>query len=244
MRIRTAAAVFLTVCFAATPMTGDAAPAGDSASQAATLTVSGQGQISRAPDVATVAATIVTSDESATRALSENNRRYAALSAKLGAVGIADGDISSTSINSYFNARPLNPAPGAAGGPFGFVVTRNVQIKVNTLASTGSVVDAATAAGATQINGVSYGLRDRRGVERLALAAAVTDAAAQAQTIAAAAHVTIVRVLHIGDQTGSPGRIQPFGMALARAVPESVPTTIAPSDLEITAAISITYQIR
>jgi uncharacterized protein YggE len=208
----------------------------------ASITVTGQGSVSRAPDLATVAAAIVTNDDNATRALSENNRRYAALLAKLGTIGIAAGDVSSTSIQSYFNPRPK--AEVQAGQVFGFVVTRNVEVKVNALTQTGAAVDAATAAGATQINGVSYGFRDRRAVERAALAAAVADAYAQAQAIASAAHVQIVRVLRIDNEAG-PQRIGPLAMSMARTAEAApVPTTISPSDLDVTSTVSATYLIR
>ena len=64
----------------------------------ATITVTGQATVSRAPDLATVGLTIVTNDDNSSRALSENNSRYAALLAKLGAIGIAANDVTSTSI--------------------------------------------------------------------------------------------------------------------------------------------------
>jgi len=209
----------------------------------ATLTVTGEGRVSRAPDLATVSASIVTSDDNASRALSENNRRYAALTAKLAAAGVAANDMQSDSIQSYFNPRPSGQAIGAAGQLFGFIVTRNVRINVAVLAQTGAVIDAATAAGATQIGGVSYGFRDRRARERAAQAAAVSDAYAQAQAIAAAAHVEIVRVLRIGLEPGT-GRVVPFAMTMARSAEPPVPTTISPSDLSVESSLSVTYVIR
>jgi uncharacterized protein len=216
--------------------------AGDGAdTPVATLSVTGQGSVSRAPDLATVAVTIVTNDDNATRALSENNRRFSALSEKLGAIGIAAADVKSTSIASYYNPRPKTVVE--PGQLFGFVVTRSVDVNVAALAQTGAVVDAATAAGATQINGVTYGFRDRRSIERAALAAAVADAYGQAQAIASAAHVQIVRVLRIGNEVG-PGRIVPIAMSMARKAEAPVPTTINPSDLEVASTVSVTYVIR
>ena len=244
MRIHSAAMFLAAFGLAITPAATRAAATPGEAAPAATLTVTGRGQISRAPDLATVAVTIVTNDDSAARALSENNRRFSALGAKLGAAGIGAGDISSTSLASYFNPRPTPPAPNAPGQLFGYIVTRNVQINVNSLGATGSVVDAATAAGATQINGISYGIRDRRAVERAALAAAVTDAYEQAQTIAGAAHVQIVRILRIDDETNGPGRVVPLGAPLMRMKEDAVPTTIGPSDLDVSSSVSVTYMIR
>jgi hypothetical protein len=207
----------------------------------ATITVTGQGSVSRIPDLATVGATIVTNDDNAARALSENNRRYSALLAKLASTGIAAGDVTSTSIASYFNPRP--PSAVEAGQLYGFVVTRNVEIRVAALTQTGAAVDAATAAGATQINGVTYGFRDRRAVERAALAAAVADAYAQAQAVASAAHVQIVRVLRIGNEP-APERIVPLAMSMARKAEAPVPTSITPGDLDVLSTVSVTYIIR
>lgn len=212
-------------------------------SPVATLTVTGQSQISRPPDLATVAVSVVTNDDNAARALSQNNRRYATIKTKLAALGIAESELTSTSISSYFNPRPSGPTANAPGQLFGFIVTRSAQINVRALTQTGAVVDAATAAGATQINGVTFGFVDRRAVERAAQAAAVADAYAQAQVVAAAAHVQIVRVLRIGDEaTRGP---LPAPMALmSRAAEAAVPTTIRPSDVDVTGSVSITYVIR
>jgi uncharacterized protein YggE len=237
--LKIAAALIATGCLVAPLQARAALETPDS--PVATITVTGQGSVSRAPDLATVAAAIVTSDDNSTRALSENNRRYAALLAKLGTLGITASDVTSTSLSSYFNPRPKTELQ--AGQPFGYVVTRNVAINVAALTQTGAVLDAATAAGATQINGVSYGFRNRRGVERTALAAAVADAYAQAQAIATAAHVQIVRVLRIGNESG-PQRIAPLAMSMARAAAEApVPTTISPSDLDVMSTVSVTYII-
>ena len=243
MRIQTAGMVLAALGIALVPAGALAAPTTDDARPLSTLTVTGRGQISRAPDLATVAVTIVTNDDSAARALSENNRRFAALSATLATNGIRSDDVVSTSLSSYFNPRPPLNSQNTAGQLFGYVVTRSAQVNVKVLAATGGVIDAATAAGATQINGVSYGFRDRRAVERAALAAAVNDAYEQAQTIAQAAHVSIVRILRIGDESAPPGRIQPLAMAMSRAAKDEVPTTIAPSDLDVSNTVSITYVI-
>jgi len=208
----------------------------------AAITVTGQGEISRAPDLATVSVTIVTNDDAVGRALAENNRRFTNLGAKLAALGITGSDIVSTSLSSNFTPHPTDRVAAGPGQFYGYVVTRNVEIKARSVDGAGAVVDAATAAGAGQINGVSYGLRDRRATERAALAAAVADAAAQAQALASAAHVSIVRVLKIESEPGN-GRVGPLMMMRAAPV-AAAPTTIDPTDLTISAAVTITYAIR
>jgi uncharacterized protein YggE len=241
MNLHTFAAVTIAAgCLSAMLPAGAATTVADAT--AATITVTGQGEVTRPPDRAIVAVTIVTNDDNAARALAENNRRFAGFGAKLATLGIGATDIRSTSVQSDFNARPSAPNPGATG-PYGFVVTRNAQVDISNLGQTGAVIDTATSAGATQINGVSYDFRDRRAVERAALAAAVADAYAQAQTLAAAAHVQIVRVLHIGNAAGLE-RPVPMAMSMARKTEVAEPTTISPSDLDVTNSITVTYAIR
>ncbi len=220
----------------------DAAPTATIEATPATLSVTGYGEIARAPDLATVGVAIITADDGNPRSLSQNNARFAALVTKLSALGIAAGDVQSASIASYFNPRPTSGAE--ARNLYGYIVTRNVQIVVRELSLTGKVVDAASAVGGGQINGVSYGFRDRPALERVALAAAVTDAYAQAQTIATAAHVRIVRILTIGYDNGAPIRLHAETAALSRTAAEPVPTTIEPTDQAISRSIAITYVVR
>ncbi|MFN2459305.1 MAG: SIMPL domain-containing protein [Candidatus Velthaea sp.] len=235
-----AAALAAAFTFAATPVLA-AATAPES-----TLTVTGQGVVSRAPDQAVVTVTLVTNNEVAARALSDNNTRYNDLATKAGAAGIAAANLRTTNLNTYYNPRPQEPSPNVAQR-FGYVVSRSVQITVNALATTGAVIDAATAAGATNVGGVSYGFRDPRAMNRLALGAAVDDAFEQARTIAAAAHVRIVRVQHIGnDGGGRPLPLQTFDtFARAAPAPESppVPTVLPASTLDVRSTITVTYVI-
>jgi len=210
-----------------------------------TLTVTGQGVISRAPDQAVLSVSIVTNDDNASRALSDNNAHYATLVAKIGAAGIAANAIRTTGLNTSFNPRPEQVNPQYAAR-YGYVVSRYVQLTVNILDTTGAVIDAAASAGATTIGGVTYGFRDSRAVERAALAAAVSDASEQARAVAEAAHVRIVRILHIGDNTSPivrPLVTMDSTLSLARAAPALIPTTLPPSNLDVHASIAITYII-
>ena len=235
-------AAALTIGAAAVPLSVKAVPAAVMDAAAATLSVTGYGEISRPPDLATVSIAIITGDDNSARSLSENNRRFAALTAKLDALNVAAADVQSASLDSYFNPRPATaPEPN---GRYGYIVTRSVQIKVRELRATGNVVDAAAAAGATQISGISYGFRDRPAIERAALAAAVNDAYAQAQTIVGAAHLRIVRVLHIGNDNAAPIRLPVEAPMMARAAAAPVATTIEPTDQAVSRSIAVTYIVR
>ena len=81
----------------------------------------------------------------------------------------------------------------------GYIISEQVQVTVRDLDKAGDVVDAATAKGATDVNGISFELADPAKAQDDARAAAVTAARTSAQAMASAAHVTLGAVVSISD---------------------------------------------
>ncbi|MEA2664418.1 MAG: uncharacterized protein QOI11_1362 [Candidatus Eremiobacteraeota bacterium] len=238
MRSITLAAAVLTVLSAFAPAA--AATPGDPAPPS--LAVSGQGSVDRMPDRVTLALGIVTNDDNATRATSANNVIYNALVAKMSALGLKAGALRTTSYNVSFNPRPPRPD---ANFPqrYGYVVTREVSVGDDRTDRVGALIDAAVAAGAGNVNGVTFGLRDERGAYRAALAAAVADAQEQARALAAAAHLRLGRILEIAPAGGANPPPRPYPMARGMAAAVAVPTDVQPSDLTVRAGVSVTYAL-
>lgn len=222
-------------------------PAIARAADPSTLTVNGQGAISKAPDTAFVEIELVTSDlASAAKATSENDASYASLRDRLNRLGVHDDAIRTTSFDVRYVARPAErrqpldaPAiPQPIAARYGYVATRSVGITAPRVDASGTIVDAAVAVGAN-VDGVRFGLADRRAAVTQALAAAVNDAQAQAQAVAAAAHLRIsgIKSIEVG---GTPAPIAFVARAAANA---PSPTEIAPSPLEIRASVTVTYVV-
>jgi uncharacterized protein YggE len=207
-----------------------------------TLAVTGTGSVTRAPDRATVSFRIVTTDDQAAAATSANAAIANALTARLAPLHIAAAAISTSGYALSYNPRPPKPDP-ASQQRYGYTVERTIDVVVDSVDGTGAVVDAGVAAGATNVNGIAFSLRDRYAALRSAQGAALADAVAQAHDLAAAAKVRLVRILSIA----------PFGSAgpepLMRAGPRlmaataSVPTTINPGDLTVDANVTVEYEI-
>jgi uncharacterized protein YggE len=189
-----------------------------------------------------VSFSIVTNDDNATKATSQNNALYLALTAQLHGVGIELPAIKTTGYSLSFNQRPPVPNPSYPQR-YGYVVTRSVAVTSDRTDQAGAIVDAGVAAGVTNVGGVSFGLRDTRAAYREALAAAVADAEGQARVLAAAGHVRIVRLLSLSAGSfGSPPRaLQVIGAMTTRAA--SVPTDVQPSDLSVSATVSASYEV-
>jgi uncharacterized protein YggE len=233
-RISVAAAV-LALLAASSPAFAQTMP------QVPTLTVTGHGTVDRMPDQAVVSFSIVTNDENAGKATSANNTAYNTLVSHLNGLGLGASAIKTTGFDVNFNPRPPQPNPQFQQR-FGYVVTRSVTVTTPRTDQVGAVIDAAVAAGVTNVNGVSFGLRDNRGAFREALAAAVGDAEQQARALADAAHVRLGRIQHISPL--GPNIPGPRPLAMARvAMAAPVPTEVQPSNLSVEASVSVTYQI-
>jgi uncharacterized protein YggE len=205
----------------------------------ATLTVTGDGSVTRAPDRATVSFRIETTNDVAAAATSANAAIANTLTARLAPLHIPASAISTTGYGLNFNPRPPKPDP-ASTQRYGYTVERTIDVVVDSVDASGAVVDAGVAAGVTNVNGISFSLRDRHAAERAAQTAALADAVAQARNLAAAAHVRIVRILAISPSGSSGGGPRPSPRLMMAA---AVPTTIDPGNLTVQATVAVRYEI-
>jgi uncharacterized protein YggE len=104
----------------------------------------------------------------------------------------------------------------------------------------GTVTDACIDAGATEINGVSFGLSDRIAARVQAITKAIADARTNAETIARSAGLRIVSIKSIAyPENGyaeEPGRL--IARVTARA---SVPTNLDQGNVSETASVRVIF---
>lgn len=236
-------ALGLALALAATAGVSPALAANDSVPRPATMTVVGEGSVAQAPDRATVSFRIESVDEQAARATSQNNTVALALTEALAKAGVDRTAIKTAAYGVSYNPRPPRPDPNNPQR-FGYIVDRTVTASVDRIDSAGALVDAGVAAGVTAVNGVSFSLRDPRRAQRTALTAAVADAQEQANILAAASHVRLVRLLDITPVGRGLPQPAPLMRATARApMGAQIPTEIDPGDLTARATVSLRYEI-
>lgn len=205
-----------------------------------TLTVTGEASITRAPERATVAFRIETTNDRAAVATSDNAAIAAALGAKLAPLGIPARAITTSGYGLSFTPRPTTPDPTSTQR-YGYTVDRTVDVTVDNVNGTGAVVDAGVAAGVTGVNGINFMLRDPAGAKRAAQAAAFADATAQARSLAATAGVRLVRILAISPAGDG---VVPLQVASPRVMMSAaVPTTIDAGDLTVRASVTVQYEV-
>jgi uncharacterized protein YggE len=206
----------------------------------ATLTVTGDGTVTRAPDRAVVSFAVQTNDADSGAATSANAAIAIALTARMLRLGLSVAAVTTSGYGLDYTPRPSKPDP-ANDQRYGYTVTRSIDVTVDAIDRAGAVVDAGVAAGATNVNGVAFELRDPHAARLAAQSAALADATAQARSLAAAAGVRLVRIISIapgGDAVAPRLRMAPMALKLA-----AVPTTIDPGNLTVTAQVTLRYEI-
>lgn len=127
----------------------------------------------------------------------------------------------------------------------GYIARQTLDVRVDTLADLGSIIDAVGGSGATSVSDIRYDVKNRAEVESQALALAVKNGMARAETMATAAGKTVLTLWRVDDQRMSDNNPRPMAFESFKTMAAASPaTTIAPSDLEIVASVSVTVIVK
>src|SRR6478672_7316735 len=219
-----------------------AVAAQDSAAKVHFVRASGEATVRAKPDRAQISIGVVTQAPTAQAASAQNATQTAAVldAVKRGLDSSGEIKTSGYSISpqyQYTNGRPPKIT--------GYQASNTVLTTVNDLSLTGKVIDAANEAGANEITGISFSLRDDNAIRAQALAEAALKARSAAEAIAKALNVQITAVLE-ADTTEAP-IVRPmnkgFAMMAEGAAPRA-PTPIEPGDLDVHASVTVTFEVQ
>ena len=201
------------------------------------ITVPGLGAVRVDPDVATVRLGVVVVRPTAGGARSAAAAAMQAVLESLAAGGVERGDLR-TSLVGLDAVRDYS----GEGGPrvTGYQLTNMVEATIRDVASVGARIDAALAAGATSLDGLTFRLADPTEALAEARRRAVADARARAAVLAAEAGVTLGRVVAMteGGQM-PPGGPRPMeAMRMKAAADVATPVEAGTDELEVTVTVS------
>ncbi len=201
------------------------------------LIVQGEGKVTAAPDKATVVLGVETRDPSAMVAASENARLMNETIAALLAAGISEKEIqtSSYSLGTVPQEEPVASGKAQNEAPQ-FIASNIVTANLNNTADVGRVLDAAVSSGSNSIQEVSFDLKDPQPQKDLALTEAIEDARRKAGIAAKAAGVNLGRLLEINEGYG-------YVSLASKSASFDIATPISPGNMEITASVTLTYEI-
>ena len=216
----------LAALLAAVSLPGSAVSA---AAEPGGITVQGTASVASVPDRAELSFGVESPGQTAKAALAANAAEMRKVIAAVKAAGGTDVKTQSVSLSPRYNER---------SEPQGFVATNSVSATIKELAKAGAVIDAAVSAGANQVYGPSLSSGDQTELYRQALKAAVANARANAQVLAASANLSLGRVTAIVEGGGAP---QPLPFAAADKAMEAGSTPIEPGTQQVGATVSVTF---
>jgi uncharacterized protein YggE len=226
--------VFAALLFLQQPL----APAGPPA-----LIVSGNSSVMTVPDQATVRLGIVRQAPVAQTAQDQASTAAQEILNAVQRAGATANQIQTARLVLSPVYAPRGPDSREAPRIVAYNATNAISIRLENLSIVGAVIDAGLKAGANQLEGVFFGLRNDLPSRQQALKQAVEEARSKAQVMADTLRVNLVEVLEVSEGGVSiVDRVEPFmaGRALAAAAPE---TPVSPGQIEVRASVTIRYRI-
>jgi hypothetical protein len=215
------------------------------AAGATRVVVSGDSLVQARPDTAMISVAVVTQGQTALAAQQENARRSEAMvrALKAAAGTGAEVETSGYSLQPQYNYRE-NQTPIIRG----YEARNTVTVTLGDLSKVGTVIDAATTAGANNIDNLAFTLRRDEPARDEALAAATREALRKAQVMAVALGGRVGRIVEV--QEASAARPMPIydlraqargGMAARTMEAQATPVEIG--TLDIRAQVQLVAEI-
>jgi len=244
-----AGAAALLVAAAALSLPGGRAAAAptappDGSTPARTITVSASSHVTLVPDTAHVSLGISVTKPTVEAARAEAAKVMNAIVGAAKSKGIAERDIRTTGISLSPQLDPCTYGPSACAKPgtiVGYAMSEQVDVTVHDLDVAGAVIDAATAAGATNVNGITFVVDDPDAAANRARVAAIGKAHDEADAMARAAGVSLGRVVSI---TESPTAVPiPYAYPGAASGARDVASPVQPGTQDVDASVTVVYEI-
>ncbi len=197
-----------------------------------TIVVNGVGAVDDTPDQAMVTLGVETIRTTAQDAQNANSAAMTEIIRQVTAAGVPADQMRTSGVELTPQRRP-----GTGNGPItGYAASNRVTVTVNDLRLTGRVIDAGVGAGANEVAGISFGLRDAKADQTRALRLAVQNAKDIATIAAQAAGVGPLRLVQlevVGEASPTPR------MTFAGA--PNVETPVLPGMVTVTASVRAVY---
>ena len=197
-----------------------------------TITVTGAGTVSSAPQVTVWSFGATAHADAASGAFAAASSTMRKVIEALKAQGIAADDMQTQEVSLMVQVSDDGTKT------IGYAASTSAQVTVRAIDKVGAVVDAAVAAGATDVGGPSFDVAGRDELYRRALGAAVDDATAKARVLAAKAGVTLGRIASLTEGSDA------VPVSRHDASPQSgAGVPIEPGQSEVTASVTAVFAV-
>jgi len=206
------------------------------------FSVSGEGRVSAAPDIALMSFGVTTERSTVAQATKENTAKMNAVIAAVKSKGVADKDIRST----QYQLNPVYEYPvGGRAYIRGYSISQMVEVKMRDFDTIGDVVAAATDVGANQAGSLQFTIDKPEDLQAVARKEAIEKAKAKAKEIADESGLRLGRLMNVSEGGNTPTPVPMYAKAYAMdAMSESAPTPdIQAGEQEIVVNVTLTYEV-
>jgi uncharacterized protein YggE len=217
-----------------------------------TITVSGDGQATVAPDIANISFSVQNTAPAVADAQAASTKQANAALAFVTAQGIAAADVKTLSYDISPQYSYSNPCTGGmmcpvyAGTPkiTGYQVSETIQVTVRNLANVGALLEGIGKLGVQNVSGPNFALADPNAGSDAARADAIDNAKQEADVLATQLGVHLGKIVNFSESSG--GYPSPVIYAMgATASNVAAPAPQVPAGVNTyNASVSITYEIR
>ena len=211
---------------------------------ATTVSLSATGDVKVTPDRAILGLGVTAEAPTAADAMRQNASQMSAVIAALKSRGVPDRSIRTQGLN-------LQPqyafTPNQPQRLTGYHALNTVSVTLEDMDKVGALLDAAVAAGANQINGVSFSLKDPAAAEDQARAEAIRVLKAKAEIYAQANGLRVARLVRMSEGAGAQG-VQPLGLnpvvvTASRVAAASPLPPVSAGELDVRVQVSAVYEL-
>ena len=219
------------------------AASGDESSTVNTISVSGTGKATGAPDIAYVALGVSITNTDVGQAVSQANAAMTKITQALGSQGIGAADIQTLNYNVYPQNK-IDPQTGQPTGETTYHVDSSLQVKVRQMDQIGKVIQAALNSGANSVNGLSFGIEDPSKLQSQARDAAVQDAKQKAGELATSLGVTLGQPITVSETLGSTPQPRALAASGVQGLGGGGEVPVSTGELTVQVQVDVTFRIQ
>jgi uncharacterized protein YggE len=214
----------------------------DQSAPVSSIRVSGNAKVTTKPDRAQIDLGVQTRAATSQAAAADNARTLEAVLAAAKSAAGTGAVLKTVSYSLYPN---YHSRVSSAGEPTidSYTATNVVRVTLDDLSKVGGVIDAATRAGANDVQGIQFTLRDEDAVKSEALRQAARQARAKADVLADTLGLKVTRVLEVSENGVNFAPMYARPRAMAATASASVATPVETGTLDVTADVSLTVEV-
>lgn len=213
-----------------------------------TISVAGQGEVVVKPDIATISFGVTVENLDVSKAQTEAATKMNNVLDFLKKNGVEDKDIKTTNYSVYprydyvqTKVYPYNGKQILAG----YTVSQNVEVKIRDISKAGTLLAGVGEYGVTDVSGLNFGVDKIDEVQNQARNEAIKNARAEAEVLAKALGVKLVRIVSFSENGNYPVPYYSMSKGMAEGMGgDVVAPNLEPGENKVTSSVTVTYEIR